>query len=389
MTAILERFKEIRQRTEEITKPLAIEDYVVQPIVDVSPPKWHLGHTSWFFETFVLKDHLAGYQVFDPEFNFLFNSYYETVGARTLRTDRGNITRPSVSVVLAYRHHVNQHMIQLLENGIEDDLAAIIELGLQHEQQHQELLYTDIKYILGNNPIFPVYDASSQLIIENRKEESAPDIEIAAGIYEIGHRGQGFCFDNELGVHQVYLHDFQIANQLVTNGEFLEFIDAGGYRNFAHWLAEGWDWVNKNQVKAPEYWHFINQDWHQFTLGGIQKLELHSPVTHLSYYEADAYASWRKKRLPTEFEWEVASAQLKHGERWEWTSSAYSAYPGFKKAKGAIGEYNGKFMINQMVLRGGSCATPPDHLRNTYRNFFHPHLKWQYTGIRMAEPHKL
>ena len=390
MDSLSERFKKIRERTEKITAPLSIEDFVVQPVVDVSPPKWHLGHTTWFFETFILREHQPDYKPFDPDFNYLFNSYYETIGARTLRTDRGNLTRPAVAKILEYRQYVNREMTSFLETlypsaPLYATISPVLELGLQHEQQHQELLVTDIKYILGKNPLFPPYDTQGELISEHSSEKKARFLSFDAGLYEIGHQGEAFCFDNELGCHQVYLEAFKISDALVTNGEYMEFIEAGGYRNFVHWLADGWDWVNIRQVQAPEYWHLIDGEWFHYTLQGLQKIDPQAAITHISYYEADAYASWKEKRLPTEFEWEVASPHLDHGKRWEWTCSAYLPYPRFKKAPGAIGEYNGKFMVNQMVLRGGSCASPPGHVRKTYRNFFQPYLQWQYTGIRLAE----
>ena len=390
MIELAERFQEIRNHTEKITAPLSTEDYVVQPIVDVSPPKWHLGHTTWFFETLVLKTHQKGYQVFDPQFNYLFNSYYESIGARTLRTDRGNLTRPSVAKIMEYRSYVNNQMMAFFkelekENQWSEELKNIVELGLQHEQQHQELLLTDIKYILGKNPLFPIYQKSAAIIQENLPEQDENYVKIEEGIYEIGYTGNDFCFDNELGTHKVYLEPFRISNKLVTNGEYLQFIEEGGYTKFNFWLAEGWDWVKTNHVQAPEYWHNIEGEWFQYTLQGLQKIDLHAAVSHVSFYEATAYANWKKKRIPTEFEWEVAADRIHHGQRWEWTNSAYLPYPRFKLVEGPASEYNGKFMVNQMVLRGGSCATSPNHFRKTYRNFFHPHLKWQFTGIRLAE----
>jgi len=385
--SIIKRFVEIRERSEAICAPLNAEDYVVQPITDVSPPKWHLAHTSWFFETFLLKAYLPNYQDFHPEFNFLFNSYYESIGKRTLRTDRGNLTRPTVKEVYAYRKHVTEHIQQLLTRVTEQNerLFTLLELGMQHEQQHQELLATDIKYILGHNPLFPALKAG--LFTENKPIATADNtaIKVEEGVYEIGFRGTGFCFDNELGVHRVFLEEFELSPHLVTNGEYLNFIAEKGYADFRHWLAEGWDWVKLNNVQAPMHWHFIDGAWHQYTLSGLQPLHLDAPVTHVSFYEAEAFANWSGKRLPTEFEWEVASPQLDHGHRWEWTGSSYRPYPRYTKEEGAVGEYNGKFMINQMVLRGGSIASPPGHVRPTYRNFFHPHLQWQFTGIRLVK----
>lgn len=376
-------FDTVRQRSVSICAPLQTEDYVVQPVVDVSPPKWHLGHTTWFFETFILQPNLKDYQVFNPEYNFVFNSYYESVGARVIRTDRGNLSRPSVADVYKYRQYVDDKMHEFLSGEIGTGLHALITLGLNHEEQHQELLLTDIKYILGHNPLFPAYQ--EDYIFKERSITAVDFIKMPAGIYEIGHTGNGFCFDNELNRHKVYLEEYSISNVLVTNKEYLEFMQAGGYTDFRHWHAEGWDWVKTNQVKAPLYWHEVDGQWMNYTLKGLQFIAPNMPVAHISYYEAAAYAAWKGMRLPTENEWEAAAAQLAWGERWEWTESAYLPYPGFVKAPGAIGEYNGKFMVSQMVLRGGSVATPPGHSRITYRNFFHPPLRWQYTGIRLAK----
>jgi len=381
--SLVDQFLTIRKYTESICEPLQTEDYVVQPIEDVSPPKWHLGHTTWFFETFILKPHASNYQEYNPDYNFVFNSYYETVGARVIRTDRGNLSRPSVSEIYLYRHYVDAAMTNLLGSTITDEVMELLILGFNHEQQHQELLLTDIKYILGNNPLFPVYSNDWK---EHEEIQTQPDrIVITEGIYEIGFDGSDFCFDNELNRHKVYLNDFEISAVLETNGSYLEFIKAGGYSDFNYWHAEGWDWVKTNGIKAPMYWHEIDGDWFNYTYAGLLPLNSLHPVTHISYYEAYAFASWKGMRLPTEFEWEVAARQFNWGKRWEWTESAYLPYPGFSKAPGAIGEYNGKFMVNQKVLRGASVATPKDHGRITYRNFFHPHLRWQFTGIRLAK----
>lgn len=370
MNKLLDQYKAVRKLSEEICAPLEKEDYVVQPVVDVSPPKWHLGHTTWFFETFVLKPYLSGYQEFDPQYNYVFNSYYETIGARVVRTDRGNLSRPSVDDVYCYRNYVDREMTRWLESGQSDmGVAEIIMLGLQHEQQHQELLYTDIKYILGHNPLFPPYKHQEP----EQQESSATDfLTIKEGVYAIGFEGDGFCFDNELGRHKVYLNEYRISRSLVSNGEYLEFMNDGGYRDFKFWHAEGWDWVKSRTVSAPLYWHFIDGKWMHYTLAGIQHIPLSEPVCHISYFEAAAFAAWKGMRLPTEAEWEVAADSFNWGKRWEWTNSAYLPYPGYKRAAGAVGEYNGKFMINQMVLRGASVATPAGHSRKTYRNFFHP-----------------
>jgi ergothioneine biosynthesis protein EgtB len=382
---LLEKYLDVRKYTEELCKPLKTEDYVVQPVVDVSPPKWHIGHTTWFFETFILKPNMKDYKEFDPQYNYVFNSYYETVGARVIRTDRGNLSRPSVEDIYKFRKHVDDAMNEFLAKPLAKDLQELLILGLNHEQQHQELLSTDIKYILGNNPLFPAYKSSKD---DNESYFSKNDngfTKIKKGIYEIGFSGDGFCFDNELSRHEVLLQDFSIANDLVTNGEFLDFINAGGYKNFNYWHAEGWDWVKTNNIHSPLYWHFIDDEWYYYTLYGLQKVNKNEPVCHISFYEAFAYASWKGMRLPTEFEWEIAAQHFDWGKRWEWTESAYLPYPGFTKAPGAIGEYNGKFMVNQQVLRGASEVTPPEHSRITYRNFFQPHLRWQFTGIRLAQ----
>ena len=381
---LLEKYIAVRKYTEEICKPIKTEDYVVQPIADVSPPKWHIGHTTWFFETFVLKPNMKGYREFDPQYNYVFNSYYETVGARVIRTDRGNLSRPSVEDVYKFRRYVDHAMKEFLQHAPSKETQEIIVLGLNHEQQHQELLSTDIKYILGNNPLFPEYIASPNVEKKFIQKQVPALIKIEKGIYEIGYSGNDFCFDNELSRHQVFLQDCSIANELVTNSEFIEFMDAGGYKDFIYWHAEGWDWVKNNNINSPLYWHWINGEWHYYTWHGLQKVNMDGTLCHVSFYEASAYASWKQARLPTEFEWEVGARRFEWGKRWEWTESAYLPYPGFKKAPGAIGEYNGKFMVNQKVLRGASEVTPPGHSRISYRNFFHPHLRWQFTGIRLA-----
>lgn len=380
---LLEQFQRIRKRTEAICAPLQTEDYVVQPVVDVSPPKWHLGHTTWFFEHFIFKSNLPDYKEFDPQYNFIFNSYYETIGARVLRTDRGNLSRPSVEDVYRYRVYVNLHMEKFLSGfDITDDVKSNLLLGLNHEQQHQELLATDIKYILGHNPLFPAF--SADFLQEKNIQEQPSFIKIPEGIYEIGYNGSGFSFDNELGRHKVYVNDFEIATALITNGEYLKFIEAGGYEDFQHWHADGWEWVRQQKVKAPLYWHFIDDKWMHYTFAGPKELDPDDNLCHVSFYEASAFASWNNMRLPTEAEWEIASDKFQWGQRWEWTSSAYLPYPNYKKDEGAIGEYNGKFMVNQMVLRGASIATPNGHSRKTYRNFFHSWLQWQFSGIRLV-----
>lgn len=377
-----DQYNSIRKHTETICQPLKTEDFVPQPVKFVSPPKWHLAHTTWFFEQFVLKEHLPDYKVFDDDFSFLFNSYYNFVGKRVFRADRGNITRPGVQEVFEYRAYVDMHM-QILLQLKSEELKDLLELGLNHEQQHQELLLTDIKYILGNNPIFPVYNEDSDW--ENDTNSETGFVKIEEGIYEIGHDSEDFSFDNEHGRHKVYLHEFEISKALVTNSEFLEFINSDGYKNFKYWLDEGWSWVTENKIEAPLYWHKIEGEWFQYSVNGLQKVNPEAVVTHVSFYEASAFAEWKKMRLPTEFEWEIASDKFNWGKRWEWTNSAYLPYPNFKKPEGAIGEYNGKFMVNQMVLRGSSCATSPNHSRKTYRNFFHADERWQFNSIRLAK----
>lgn len=379
---LLDAFLETRARSEALCAPLETEDYVVQPTEEVSPPKWHLGHTTWFFEEFILKPHDAGYQVFDPDFSFVFNSYYEAVGKRVVRANRGNLSRPSVKRIYAYRKYVTQHIQELFQNTEEDSLWSLLEIGIHHEQQHQELLLTDIKYILGHNPLLPVY---SDRITEHPPVDSESSwIRMEEGIYEIGHQGDGFSFDNESGRHKVYLEAFEICNTLVTNQDYLDFINDGGYTRFDLWHAAGWDWIKQQSIKNPLYWHLVSDEWLHYTLEGLKPLDKDAPVTHISYYEAFAFAQYKGMRLPTEFEWEAAQTGFTWGQRWEWTESAYLPYPRFQKAEGALGEYNGKFMVNQKVLRGGSVATPPGHTRPTYRNFFHPHERWQYTGLRLA-----
>ncbi|TDO24090.1 ergothioneine biosynthesis protein EgtB [Pedobacter duraquae] len=382
--SLLDQYAITRALTEKICSALEKEDYVVQPVADVSPPKWHLGHTTWFFETFLLIPHAVAYQPFNTDYNYVFNSYYETIGARVIRTDRGNLSRPTVDDVYKYRAYVDKGMAHLLSCGLSNELLEIFTLGINHEQQHQELLWYDIKYILGHNPLFPAY--SHEKTIEDGLKHAEKDwLVIPEGIYEMGYKGSDFTFDNELGRHKVYLNGASISTELVTNREFKEFIDAGCYTDFNYWHAEGWDWVKTNNIRSPLYWHNVDGIWFNYSLGGLVPVKDDQPVSHISFYEAWAYAQWSGHRLPTEFEWEVASDKFEWGQLWEWTESAYLPYPGFSKAPGAIGEYNGKFMVNQKVLRGASVATSPNHSRNTYRNFFHPHLRWMYSGLRLAK----
>lgn len=404
---LTERFLSIRKKTEALVSPLEIEDFVAQPVVDVSPPKWHLGHTSWFFENFILAEFDKSYQRFSEDFAFIFNSYYESQGERILRNKRGTLTRPSTKKIFDYRQYVDEHMVNFLSKSTNHtkEVLLFFDVGLNHEQQHQELLVTDIKYILGSNPLMPAYYKTKTSTRETLPFEW---LKINAGNYKIGYQGERFHFDNEEGEHTVYLHDFEIANRLVTNGEFIEFINDGAYQRPEFWLMEGWEWVKNNQASAPFYWFQKEQQWYNYQLDGVSPVIKNEAVTHINFYEADAYARWKGLRLPTEQEWEVAAKKYGSythahfqgdndfqpraadhnqffGSTWEWTNSAYLPYPYYKQEKGALGEYNGKFMINQMVLRGGSCATPTDHFRVSYRNFFHPHLQWQFTGIRLAK----
>jgi ergothioneine biosynthesis protein EgtB len=382
--SLISLFTETRLYTEKLCKPLEIEDYVVQPTVDVSPPKWHLGHTSWFYEEFILKHFKPGYTLFHEDFAFVFNSYYESVGKRVVRSDRGNMSRPGVAKVYDYRHYITNEIRELLESKNSSDVEKLLLIGIHHEKQHQELLTTDIKFILGNNPLLPKY---SEDFLENKIEDIEQKwIPIPEGIYQIGHSGKNsFHYDNELNRHKVYLHKYNISNMLVTNGEYVEFIVSGGYNDFNYWHADGWEWLKQSGITQPLYWHNIDGEWHQYTLQGLHKINVDAPLSHISYYEAFAFAQWKGCRLPTEFEWEAAQANFNWGKRWEWTESAYLPYPGYTKALGAIGEYNGKFMVNQKVLRGGSVATATKHTRHTYRNFFQPELRWQYSGVRLVK----
>ena len=405
---LLSKYRFVRKATENLCLPLKTEDYSIQPISDVSPPKWHLGHTSWFFEMFILKDRLSESALFNKDFPYLFNSYYQNLGDRILRVNRGHLSRPTIDEVYKYRSHVDELMHEVLSSDVDEKILFLTELGLQHEQQHQELLLTDIKYILGNNPLFPAYNENIE--IDNSPPPTAEFIDFDEGLHQIGYDGNEFFYDNEKGVHKTFLHAFRIMNRPATNGEFLEFMESGAYKDHNLWLSDAWDWLQQNKVSSPEYWHKIEGKWHYYTLSGLKELDINAPVTHISYYEAEAFARWKNKRLPTEFEWEVACKELSpevtensnfqdtgifspqsgsgnkmFGDTWEWTGSSYLPYPYYKKDNGALGEYNAKFMIDQMVLRGGSCATPQSHIRPTYRNFFQADKRWQFTGIRLAE----
>jgi ergothioneine biosynthesis protein EgtB len=412
------RYGEVRHLTERLAAPLTAEDAQVQTMADVSPTKWHLAHVSWFFETFLLKPRLPGYVVFHPRYDYLFNSYYEGVGPRHERPKRGNLSRPPLADILRYRAHVDRGMAKLIAGAPSEgwaDAEYLIELGLHHEQQHQELLLTDIKHVLSCNPLAPAYRDDGAPPRRNR----APDLHwlgFEGGVREIGFAGEGFAFDNEGPRHATMVQDFRLASRPVTNAEYLEFIEDGGYIDALHWLSDGWSTVKGEAWEAPLHWRRESDGWREFTLGGLRPLDPHAPVSHVSYYEADAFARWAGKRLPTEAEWEVAGETLPDpieaganllaadhlhptaapsdanggltqmiGDVWEWTQSAYSPYPGFRTAPGAVGEYNGKFMVSQLVLRGGSCFTPPGHIRLTYRNFFYPHQRWQMMGLRLAE----
>lgn len=383
---LLNRFKQVRNQTEAITAPLKAEDYVVQPALFVSPPKWHLAHTTWFFEKLVLKKYSPGYKEFNPQFDFLFNSYYNALGDKLKREQRGFLTRPEIEEVYKYRAHVNQAVRQLLEsdNSRSSDFKSILELGIQHEQQHQELLWYDLKYILGTQPFSPSYGISDPLK-RNDQKTGGGFTTIKGGDYTVGFNGKGFCYDNELGAHEVKIRDFSIAKCPVTVKDYLGFVESGGYEKFEYWHDDGWAFIRENDIKSPLYWNLENSELQIYTLCGLKKADLDEPVNHISYYEAAAYAKWKGCRLPTEFEWEVAAEKINYGLRWEWTDSAYLPYPGFKEFEGQAAEYNGKFMVNQKVLRGGSEATPVNHFRKTYRNFFHPQMRWQFSGLRLVK----
>lgn len=409
-TSISDNFTSIRADSDDLCLPLEIEDYGIQTMPDVSPPKWHLAHTSWFFETFLLKPFCKNYKSYDPVFAHLFNSYYEQAGTFHTRPERGLLSRPTVKEVYQYRHYINQHMLTLMNDALHTERSEILrrtEIGLHHEQQHQELMLTDIKNIFAYNPLKPIYKELPKL--EKTNSTELYWYEQPAGIYELGKTGKGFAYDNEYPRHKVYLEPFHIASRLTTNREYLEFVEAGGYKNPAYWLSDGWKATQTQQWSKPLYWENINNDWYEMTLAGRRPLDLDAPVSHVSFYEANAYANWREVRLPTEMEWEVVANDLEmkgnfrdqgflqpiaaknssltqfYGDVWEWTQSSYAPYPGYRAAKGALGEYNGKFMSSQMVLRGGSCVTPQNHIRPSYRNFFYPGDRWQFSGIRLAE----
>ena len=412
-------FDEVRALSRKLASPLTAEDQQVQSMPDVSPTKWHLAHTSWFFETFILKAHLDGYEDFHPAYGYLFNSYYEAVGPRHARAERGLITRPGLDEVLAYRAHVDDAVRRFVDSADDDmieSIRALFALGLNHEQQHQELMLMDIKHVLSRNPLAPSYRNKEPAAV--RSTHPLTWFEVAGGRYAIGHGDESFCFDNEGPAHDVLVDDFAITSRAVTNGEFLEFIEDGGYRKPEYWHADGWARVNAEGWGAPLYWRpGENGTWDEFTFAGVCPVYLDAPVCHVSFYEAAAFAAWAGKRLPSESEWEIAARKFgaadeseqdanrlargflrpmpagdavtkkpsqMTGDVWEWTQSAYAPYPGYRPSPGAVGEYNGKFMVNQMVLRGASCVTPPGHARITYRNFFYPHQRWAFSGFRLA-----
>lgn len=413
---LTESYKSVRELSGALAEPLEIEDYVIQSMPDVSPTKWHLAHTSWFFETFVLSEAIKDYKSPSPQYAYLFNSYYVQAGERHLRPKRGLISRPTVEETYNYRSFVDEHMIRFMEDADDKkwkEYAPVIEIGIHHEQQHQELIVTDIKHVFSENPLRPEYVKKPVNGSASAHPPPAEWIAFEEGIYSIGHDGKGFGYDNEYPRHTVFLNPFALQSRLVTNLEYMEFMEDGGYETPELWLSEGWATVETNNWKAPFYWESKDGEWSQFTLSGTRNVSPNEPVCHLSYFEADAYARWAGARLPTEAEWEVAaegpqidgnfvdnknfhpsplnekagkdSLHQMYGDVWEWTQSAYSSYPGFKTLPGALGEYNGKFMCNQFVLRGGSCATSKSHIRKTYRNFFPPDARWQFTGLRLAK----
>jgi dimethylhistidine N-methyltransferase len=399
----LQRYRQVRARTLELARPLSPEDQVVQSMPDASPTKWHLAHTTWFFETFILKPLVPGYRAFDERYGYLFNSYYEAVGDRHPRPLRGLITRPALEEVLAYRARVDQHMELLLEEG---GAPELLELGLAHEEQHQELILMDILHLFAQSALSPAYRPAPAAAVSEPADEAAW-LEFEGGLVEIGHPGEAFAFDNEGPRHKVWLEPYRLADRLVTNGDWLAFIEDGGYRRPEYWLSEGWARVQAEGWQAPLYWRQGEDGWQAMTLHGLRPVDPGAPVSHISYYEAEAFAAWAGRRLPTEAEWEhsaqattpdgggrltprTAAAHAEglrqmYGELWQWTRSAYSPYPGFRPAAGAVGEYNGKFMVGQMVLRGGACVTPPGHVRASYRNFFYPHQRWMFSGLRLAD----
>jgi ergothioneine biosynthesis protein EgtB len=387
---LVEAFLDVRNETERRTAGLSPEDQLIQSMPDASPAKWHRAHTTWFFEQFLLGEHCEGYRPFHPDYAFLFNSYYVSAGPRHARHQRGHLTRPSADEVTAYRRHVDAAVVKFLSEAKEDKLAALaplLEVGLNHEQQHQELMLTDILHAFAQNPIPPAYDPAWRFPTSRRSGDEW--VTLGEGIHSIGHAGEAFHFDNEKPAHRALVGPVKLARNLVTNAEWLAFMAGGGYTTPTLWLMDGFATVDSEQWQAPGHWRRIDGEWQVMTLAGLKPVDLDAPVCHVSYYEADAFARWSGKHLPTEMEWEVA-ARAGHlndayGIVWQWTRSAYAPYPGYRAIEGALGEYNGKFMVNQLVLRGSSLATPGGHSRATYRNFFYPHHRWQFTGLRLAD----
>jgi ergothioneine biosynthesis protein EgtB len=387
---LVEAYLAVRAETERRAAPLTPEDQLIQSMPDASPAKWHRAHTTWFFERFLLGDHVAGYRVFHPDYAYLFNSYYVSAGPRHARHQRGHLTRPGTEEVTAYRGHVDAAVVKFFQTAPLDvltKLAPLVEVGLNHEQQHQELMWTDILHAFAQNPIPPAYDAAWRL--PEAKPAADKWVTLNEGIHTVGHTDDSFHFDNEKPAHRALVGPVKLGRNLVTNSEWLAFMEDGGYRTATLWLMDGFAAVNNEEWQAPGHWRRIDDEWRIMTLGGLQPVDPNAPVCHVSYYEADAFARWSGKHLPTEMEWEVAArAGLlsdAFGIVWQWTRSAYAPYPGYRAIEGALGEYNGKFMVNQLVLRGSSLATPEGHSRITYRNFFYPHHRWQFTGLRLAD----
>ncbi len=398
---LIEKFISVRAKSIQICENLETEDFVIQPCPEVSPPKWHLAHTTWFFEELILVQFSDQFSRFDESFQVLFNSYYKSAGKHWIQGNRGDLSRPTVKNIFKYREYIDSQMVSFLRTTkMSSEVNFLLTIGLHHEQQHQELLLMDIKYILGSNPMMPAYSQD--------EPPASVDIprswkEYKEGIYEVGHRSSEFAYDNEGPKHKVYLYPFSIRENTVSNGEYLDFMNSGGYSNPQYWLSEGWDWLNRDKIGNPLYWKKVDGEWFEFTLYGLRPLDLNAPVTHINYFEADAFAHWTNHRLPTEHELEIflkdsnstfdkevnylqpTRADLSVGQVWCWSKSHYSPYPGFRTFKGMLGEYNGKFMCNQFVLKGGCIATDEEHYRHTYRNFYQPHQRWMFSGIRIAK----